>query len=102
MYHERKAWHHSLRTKYTTRVGEEESFFRTIMTELSGGLFSIASDDFDFGLADLLAHFSEFRRIHDESPHVVAEAVRVQVSFEGEFGANAIGQCVIDGFVELQ
>ena len=68
----------------------------------SGGLFSIASDDFDFGLTDLLTYFPEFSRIHDESPHVVAKAVRVQMSFEGEFGAHAIRQRVIDRFVELQ
>ena len=67
----------------------------------SGGLLPIAGDDLDFGLANLLAHFPEFRGIHDESPNVVAEAIRVQVTLEGEFGADAISERVIDRFVEL-
>ena len=64
--------------------------------------FAIAGDDLDFGLAYLLIHLAEFGRVHHEGPHVVAESISVQVALEGEFGAHAIGQRVIDRFVELQ
>lgn len=76
-------------------------FIRAIFRRLRR-LLPIAGDDFDFGLANLLAHFPEFGGIHDECPHVVAEAIRVQVSFEGELGADASRQRRIDGFVKLQ
>lgn len=58
----------------------------TLLSSRLNGVSVLARDDFDLlGLHDLVRFHFERRVRHDECPHIVAEAVRLQVALKERF-----------------